>query len=289
MTNRALDAASRSELANGRPAALTSRRRSVLARAGAAANEFAGFLVLLALVVVLWEALSRTQLVDAKSLPPLTTVLYSFGEQAVSGTLGVHVITSLYRILMAFVTAAICGVGIGMTIGWFRGLSQWVEPIIYVLYPIPKIAFLSLFFTLFGLGTGSTVAVAAVSAFFVVTINTIVAVRNVSPVLVRAAMDLGVSQFQLLRDVIFPASLPVIFGGLRLSVGTTFIAVLAMEMIVSADRLGIGYFISFGTTSGKITLSFVGAFAAAILGVLSYFLFVMVERRAMPWSQSAAK
>lgn len=260
-----------------------------MARAGAAARDYTGFLVLLGLAVVLWETLSRTQVINPKSLPPLTAILYAFGEQAQSGALAVHVITSLYRITMAFAAAAICGVGAGMAIGRFRGLSQWVEPIIYVLYPIPKIAFLSLFFILFGLGTGSTVAIAAVSSFFVVTINTIVAVRNVSPVLVRAAMDLGVSQLQLLRDVIFPASLPVIFGGLRLSVGNCFIVVLVMEMIVSTDRLGIGYFISFGTISGKITLSFVGAFAAAILGILSYFLFVIVERRAMPWSQSAAK
>lgn len=193
MTSRVVDAPSRSELAGGKSAATPSRPHSVLARAGAAARDYTGFLVLLALVVFSWEALSRTQVVNPKSLPSLTPILYAFGEQAQSGALAVHVITSLYRIIMAFAAAAICGVGAGLAIGWFRGLSKWVEPIIYVPYPIPKIAFMSLFFTLFGLGTGSTVAIAAVSAFFVVTINTIVAVRNVSPVLVRAAMDLGVS------------------------------------------------------------------------------------------------
>lgn len=249
------------------------------------ARPYAGFVGVFLLVVVSWESLTRSYIIDPTTLPPISQIMSASSALAGEGKLLPHVQSTLYRVLFSFFLAGISGVSLGLVVGWFRSVSQWVEPLVYVAYPVPRVAFLGVFFAFFGMGDGFKVGIAASSAFLTVIIATIVAVRNVNPVMIRAARDLGVNRVQLLKDIVLPASLPVIFAGLRLGLGICFIATIAMEMIVSPDRMGLGFLIESATLRREMAVAFVGAFSAALLGIASYFLFILVERRAMPWAQ----
>src|SRR5699024_12754660 len=112
---------------------------------------------------------------------------------------------------------------VGIVVGLVLGFSKWFDaigtPIIYSIYPIPKIALLPLFILWLGIGELSKVTIIALGVFFPVVINTFSGVKNVDQMLIKAAVTFGSSPFNFIRKVILPVSLPIIFTSLILAVG----------------------------------------------------------------------
>jgi NitT/TauT family transport system permease protein len=166
-------------------------------------------------LLALWELLTRTGAVPTLFLPSPLGVLVTAAQMLVSGELLVHLVTSLGRIVLGFGLGALGGVAVGLTIGVF-GLAEAVgTPLIAATFPIPKIALLPLLILWLGIGEASKVAVITLGVFFPVAINTYTGVRHADPLLLRAAVSFGAGRWSLVRKVMLPAALPMIFAGLR--------------------------------------------------------------------------
>ena len=235
----------------------------------------------LAGVVVLWELVTRTGWVPALFLPSPSGVIESGVEMLASGELLVHVATSLRRLLLGFGLGALLGVSVGLAVGFFSLAEAVGTPLIAATFPIPKIALLPLLILWLGIGEASKVAVITLGVFFPMAINTYTGVRNADPLLIRAAVSFGAGRFSLIRKVMLPSALPMIFAGLKLGAGTALLLLVAAEMI--AANAGIGFLVLHAQNLMETTKLMVGIVLLSFLGIVSHWLLVRLERLAIPW------
>lgn len=232
--------------------------------------------------LLVWEMTVFFALLDYRFFPPPSTVLREFGQMVLSGELWRHLSISLWRILAGFTVGAAPAVVLGLLMGWFRSVHAFFDPIISAIYPVPKIALLPLFLILFGLGETTKVATIAVAVFFIVLITTVSGVRMIEPVLIEAAQSYGARGWRLFSQVIFPASLPAIFTGMRLGLGIAMLVIVGAEF-VAANR-GVGYLIWISWSTLSVNKMYVGLITIAMLGLSSALGMDLLRRRLMPWA-----
>jgi NitT/TauT family transport system permease protein len=199
----------------------------------------------------------------------------------VSGELVVHLAKSLQRALLGFCLGALGGISVGLAVGFWSLAEAVGNPIIAATFPIPKIALLPLLILWLGIGEASKVAVIALGVFFPMAINTFTGVRTADPLLIRAAVSFGASRLSLIRKVILPSALPMIFAGLKLGAGTSLLLLVAAEMI--AAQSGIGFLILHAQNLMETTKLMVGIVVLSCLGVSAHWLLARLERLVIPW------
>ena len=232
-------------------------------------------------VVVLWEIFARLGLVPVLFLPSPLGVVAEGADMIASGELLMHLTASLKRLLLGFIVGGGLGVIVGVAVGFFSVAEAIGEPLIAATFPVPKIALLPLLILWLGLGEPSKVAVIALGVFFPMAINTYTGVRQADPLLVRAAVSFGARRWSVIRKVILPSALPMIFAGLRLGAGTALLLLVAAEMI--AVESGIGFLVLHAGNIMATTKLMVGIVVLSLLGVLSHWGLSRLERAAIPW------
>jgi NitT/TauT family transport system permease protein len=234
------------------------------------------------LILLAWEITIRVEILDPRFFPPPSTVLKVLGEMVLSGELLTHLSISLQRIILGFLLGAIPGIALGLLMGWFKGVRAFLDPIIAAIYPIPKLALLPLLLFIFGLGEASKVVMIAISGFFSIIITTMHGVMLIDPVLIQAAQNYGAKGWRLFTKVILPATLPSIFTGLRLSLGISFLIIVAAEFV--AARSGMGYLIWLSWSNLSVPKMYVGMVVLAVLGLLVSDGLKRLGRTLMPWA-----
>jgi NitT/TauT family transport system permease protein len=232
-------------------------------------------------LVGLWEALARLGWVPELFLPSPLGVLAEGWEMVQSGEMFVHLAASLERLLLGFAVGGALGVVVGVTVGFFALAEAVGAPLIAATFPIPKIALLPLLILWLGLGEPSKIAVIALGVFFPMAINTYTGVRQADPLLIRAAVAFGARRWSVIRKVVLPSALPMIFAGLRLGAGTALLLLVAAEMI--AVESGIGFLVLHAGHIMATTKLMVGIVLLSLLGVLSHWGLGRLERLAIPW------
>lgn len=209
-----------------------------------------------AIVVIFWELIVRAGWVNPQVLPSPTAVLVrwyqyllplqpydpaqgSYLSWMFSGELIHDTIASFYRVMVGFFIGAILALPLGLVMGSSRRGYDYFNPLIQVLRPIPPIAYIPLSILWFGLGNPPAIFLIALGAFFPVLMNTIVGVRSVDSIYVRAARNLGAGPFTMFSKIMVPAAMPYILSGVRIGIGTGFICMIVAEMI--AVNSGLGY------------------------------------------------
>jgi ABC-type nitrate/sulfonate/bicarbonate transport system permease component len=234
------------------------RRRALTLRLVAVA-AFLGLWSLLSGVVVAFA------LFNPIFLPGPWLVVGSLAELAAKGQLWIHVRATLERVAVGFATGAGLGVGLGLAAGQVRVVRDLVEPVVEMLRPIPPLAVLPLFIVWVGIGEPSKVGFITYATFFPIFLTTVTGVRQIDPLLLRAAQSLGARGPRLFVRVILPAALPDILTGLRLGVALAFFVIVISEFI-GAEH-GLGYLINDGRNFFLVP-QMLGA--AVVLGLLGY-------------------
>ncbi|MBI4609392.1 MAG: ABC transporter permease [Candidatus Rokubacteria bacterium] len=232
-------------------------------------------------LVVLWEIFTRIRWVPPLFLPSPLGVLRSGGQMLVTGELLGHLATSLQRIVLGFGLGALGGISVGLAVGFWSLAEAVGNPVIAATFPIPKIALLPLLILWLGIGEASKVAVIALGVFFPMAINTFTGVRTADPLLIRAAVAFGAGHLSLIRKVILPSALPMIFAGLKLGAGTSLLLLVAAEMI--AAQSGIGFLILHAQNLMETTKLMVGIVVLSCLGVSAHWFLARLERLVIPW------
>jgi len=171
---------------------LRGRASRVLGRAFHASAAILAFLTF-------WEIAPRIGLAEPAFLPPLSTVLASGWELVRNGQLANHVQASLSRSLVGFAMAIGHAVPLGLAIGWYRRFASVVNPLLEALRNTAALALLPVFILVLGIGESSKIALVVYSCSWPILLNTITAVRNVDPLLIKSARTMGLSSFQLFR------------------------------------------------------------------------------------------
>jgi ABC-type nitrate/sulfonate/bicarbonate transport system permease component len=185
------------------------------------------------------------------------------------------------RIVTGFALAAPIGILLGVLVAKVRWFETLIDPVVEALRPIPTLALLPIIILWFGIGETSKVFFIAYSCFFVIFTTTVLGVRNVDPILVRAAQSLGLSRMRIYRHIILPSALPDVMVGLRLGLAVGFFVIVAAEFI-AADT-GLGYLINYSRTWFQVDNMMLGAIIIGALGVTANYILVALEHRLFRW------
>jgi NitT/TauT family transport system permease protein len=245
----------------------------------------AGFPVVLVFLWHLAVVHTGTRLVPSPREVAVMMYDFSFGgvyDDAFSATILTHIYMSMQRVYGGFLLAALIGIPLGLMIGRIRILRQLLDPTINLLRPIPVTAWLPLSMIFFGLGPNAAIFLVFLGAFYPILLNTIFGVRSVDVRLFEAAAMLGCSGSAMFRQVVFPASLPAIFNGLRIAHGFAWILIVVGEM--TGVPTGLGSVIMDGRTLSRTDLVVTGMIVIGVCGFVTDRIIVMVSNRLLSWS-----
>ncbi|MDY6856167.1 MAG: ABC transporter permease [Thermodesulfobacteriota bacterium] len=229
----------------------------------------------------IWEIIGQWELVDPLFLPAPTAILAEGWKLTLSGELFTHISVSLYRVGMGYGLGALVGVGLGILVGWYKVLEEYVDPLIEMIRPISPLALLPLMILWFGMGNGSKVIIIFKASLFPILLNTIAGVKGVDIKLIQAAKTLGANQRQVFSKVVLPASLPTILTGLRISTALAMLAIVGVEML--AAESGLGFLLVEAENVFDTPKMFVGLLVLGILGYLWDRLARVAQKRILVW------
>lgn len=239
----------------------------------------------IAVVLLVWQALAWADLINAVLLPAPLTLFWTAIDLLRDGSLLRHVGASIERVLVGVLCAVVVGLALGVLLGWSERLSQYVKPIVEALRPIPPIAWTPLAILWFGIGNAPSYFLVFIGAVFPVFVSTFSAVRNIERTQINAALCLGATPGMLIRDILIPGALPVIFPGLRIALGVGWMCVVAAELI--AAQSGLGYMIQQSRLLLQTQNVVTGMIAIGVIGFAMNAAMTVVERRLVPWQESS--
>ena len=234
-----------------------------------------------ALLLILWEILSRTGVFNPVFLPPPSVIMLTIFKFAKSGMLVRDVGISLFRILSGLIIGGIPALVLGILMGRSRFWYYFLHPLVSLTYPIPKIAIIPFIILIFGIGELSKIILVALGAFFLIFLNTYHGVSNIDKRYFDVAKIFSYTTLDRWLYIILPGAMPSIFHGIRLAIGMCFILVVAAEFIGGSS--GIGYRIWTSWEAFDITGMFAALIVLSVLGGAFNTLIEQVERWTMPW------
>ncbi|GAA0417063.1 ABC transporter permease [Acrocarpospora corrugata] len=234
-----------------------------------------------ALLLAIWEILPRTGIVDRVFLPPLSEVVGAGYDLIVSGELGEHVGASLGRSLAGFVLAIVTVIPLGLLIGWYQPVADFLTPLLELFRNTSAVALLPVFTLILGLGETAKITFVLYACAWPILLNTISGVKTVDPLLIKSARSMGLGPLRLFQKVILPAAVPTIFTGIRLAGAYSILVLLFAEMV--GAKAGLGYLINAAQFNFRIPDMYAGILTISLLGLLFNQLLVTLERRFSTW------
>lgn len=236
----------------------------------------------LAASVVLLEIAVRMNLVNAVLIPPPTLVIQHASTILGSGAFAAPLGQTLYLLAMGYAIGCVLAIALGLAMGRVPLVDGLLEPLVEVFRPLPKPALLPPLILFLGLGDPMKLVVISLGVFFPVLVNTIQGVRGTDPVLLDVARTFQHSGSALIWKVVFPAAMPLILTGMRISLGIGLVLVVVAEMMAGTG--GIGYLIVDMQRSFRIPDMYAWSLILAVLGLGLNEIFEWIEHRLIHWS-----
>jgi len=248
--------------------------------AGAPAR-WAAWLVLGALAVAGWEAYARSTPVSQFILPAPSRVAVALAGLVRDPVFWHHFRVTALELVLGVLLGFGAGLLVGLVVGTQGYLREVCDPMLLGLFSAPKILFLPLFMLLFGIDVTQKAMFGAFHGFFVVAVNVIGGLQEVDRDLVTASRSMGATRRQIWTTVLLPSIVPLLFAGLRLAVGLTFLGVLVAELAVS--RAGLGFLLNRAADVGNVgrllaLIALISVTAVLLNAVLSAY-----EERLVRW------
>jgi NitT/TauT family transport system permease protein len=216
-------------------------------------------------LLVLWEIAVRTH--PGMLLPGPTAVAAAIVELVQHGLLLKYVVASLFRVTWGFVLACITAIPLGLALGWYRRGEMAINPISQIFRPISPLAWIPLAILWFGVGDLSSIFLIFIGCFFPLLLTAMSAVHNIPTIYINAGRNFGLSSAAFVSRVLYPAVVPQLLVGMRITLGIAWLVVVAAEMI--AVNSGLGFLIVDARNAGnRYDLVVAGMVMIGIIGLL---------------------
>lgn len=236
------------------------------------------------ILTLLWELLARVGVLAPNLMPAPTVVLATLVDLAIRGELWQHMGITLYRVLLGFVIGGSIATVLGALTGYFPQARRIFDPTLQALRNIPSIAWVPLFILWLGIYETSKIALIAVGVFFPIYLNLMTGIQQVDRKLVEVGRVYRLNQWQLIRRVFLPATLPSYLVGLRGGLGLGWMFVVAAELM-GASR-GLGFLLIDGQTTGRPAIIIASIILFAILGKLTDSALAHLSHRLLTWQDT---
>lgn len=194
------------------------------------------------------------------------------------GNLGIGwlLLASLRRVLIGFLLGTLVAIPVGFWIGLSPRAMTAINPIVQLFRPVSPVAWLPIALSIFNLANPSAIFVIFITSLWPTVINTALGVASVPKDYLDVAQVLEMPRWRQMTKIIWPASLPYIFTGLRLSLGIAWLVIVAVEMLTGG--IGIGFFIWDEWNRLSLSSVFLAVVVIGLTGLLLDYAITLIER-----------
>jgi len=237
-----------------------------------------------ATTLVLFELLTRTEVISSRHFPPPTEMFAALADQVTTAEFWAAVGHTMEGWALGLAVAAAIAIPVGIVVGSSRPLYRSVRAVIEFLRPIPSVALIPLAVLIWGSGLESKVFLAAFAATWPLLMQTLYGVQDVDPVATDTARSFGFSRPQRLLYVTLPSAVPYIATGVRISAAVALILAVTAELVIGAP--GLGREINIARQGGSVDIMYALIVVTGLLGWGVNVLFTRAERRVLHWHPS---
>lgn len=229
-------------------------------------------------LIGIWAAASEAGIWEPYEFPSPGAVVRTLWNGVADGSFVTGIAVSMKRIAIGYGLSIVAGTLLGIVIGSVKLLDETIGSLIQGLQSLPSICWLPLAIIWFGLNEGAILFVVVMGAILAVAISTDSGIKNVSPLYIRAARNMGVSGVALYRRVILPAALPSIVTGMKLGWSFAWRALMAGELLFVG--LGLGHLLMVGRDLNDMSQVVAVMLIIVTIGMLAdRFIFARLENR----------
>ncbi|MCQ2971169.1 NitT/TauT family transport system permease protein [Methanobrevibacter gottschalkii] len=229
-------------------------------------------LILPVVLIFFWYIITNAlALFSSYILPGPLDVVNSALVVIENGKLLTNTIDTLYKVFAGLILASIVAIPLGIVLGWYKTLEDICTFVISILRPIPPVAWIPFSILWFGIGTFPAVFIIFMGCVFPILVYTIDGVKRTDKVLVESAQTLGANDWNILRRVVLPSTIPYIVSGLKVGIGIALMCTISAEMIGSSS--GLGYMILTATNLFDTGTTVVGMVVIGLIGLVFDFVF----------------
>ena len=236
---------------------------------------FVGFLIA-------WEAAVRIFDIPRYIIPSLTSIIDEFFKHI--DLIWEYTLVTGWESIVGYTIAVVIGVPLAMLVGFSKFLRQTLYPTAVALEMVPKIAFAPLFVVWFGFGFFPKMIIVFLVCFVPILLNGILGFTSLSSELGYFSRSTGASGWTMFWKIRLPAALPELFVGLKGAAVNATVGATIAEWI--GGDAGLGYYIQIATGQLRMALAFAIIFVLAAIGLLLFYIIVLVEKRLIPWHVS---
>ncbi len=191
--------------------------------------------------------------------------------------IGWNILNSLERVGVGFGLAAVVGIPLGFLIGRFEVLNRMVSPLISLLKPVSPLAWLPIGLLVFKSANPAAIWTIFICSIWPMVINTAVGVQRVPQDYLNVARVLKLSEWKVATRILLPAVMPYLLTGVRLSVGTAWLVIVAAEMLTGG--VGIGFWVWDEWNNLNVAHIIIAIFVIGIVGLLLEWALIGVAKR----------
>lgn len=222
-------------------------------------------LALIAVLLLLWHVGVSRQ--ASQLMPGPWAVVGGIVDLVRHGLLLKYIVASLFRVTWGFALAVVLAIPLGLAIGWYPRAEMALNPILQILRPISPLAWIPIAILWFGVGDMAAIFLIFLGCFLPLLLTAINAVQGVPAVYINAGRNFGLGPVRLLYRVVYPAVMPQLIIGLRITLGIAWLVVVAAEMI--AVDSGLGFLIVDARNAGnRYDLVVAGMVIIGLIGLL---------------------
>ncbi|GAA2923629.1 ABC transporter permease [Microbacterium luteolum] len=233
-------------------------------------------LVLPAIILVAWQVVTTSGLIEPYRLPAPASVFLAGVELAETGQLWTHIAISVQRVLLGFAIGSVIGLAVAGLVGLSRLGDVLLSPTLAALRAVPSLAWVPLLILWMQIGEESKVTLIAIGAFFPVYTTVASALRHVDPHLVEAGRSFSLHGWSLFRTVQLPAVVPSVVSGLRLALAQAWLFLVAAELIASS--MGLGFLLTDSQSTGRVDRILLSIVLLALLGTITNGILALLEK-----------
>ena len=234
--------------------------------------------------LALWTAATELGWVAPVFLPPPRAVLAEATKLLSTGELWTAIGASSRRVFLGFGLAALVAIPLGILMGVWWPAKAIIDPFVSLLRPLPSITWIPLTMLWLGIGEGQKVAIVFLGSWLYILLATVEATKQVDPILIRAARNLGAGDIAVMTEVILPAALPGILAGLKITLAIAWSCVLSAELV--AAQVGLGAIIWQAKDWGNLALVLVGMICISLTVLVADRIANAVEHLVLPWQRN---
>lgn len=234
-------------------------------------------------IMVLWEAFCRLGFIEPIFLPSPSQIFSRALKMYDQGTLFLHVIASTRRVMVGFMVSSLIAIPVGLFLGSSRFFKAIFDPVISLLRPLPSMSWIPISLLWLGITETQKYSIVFMGSFAPSLLYIIESTRNIDPILIRAAENLGATKRDVIKEVILPGAMPQIIAGLKVMLGIAWTCIISAELVAAQE--GLGFLIMNAKEYFQTDTIFLGMLLISLTVIIIDVTFRRIEGRLLPWTR----